>query len=150
MSMRIFGIFGPKTCSNYASQRGPPQWAADVAGRLFPQLCSHWVVIVARENGECYLFDFRPDNPQNMGVALKVLALQPVPGYLLIRPLSSIPSRRCWCLGSSAHSDTLDAVQSFNATWRTELTVFSNDCRDYSQALASHLTGKKIDLSLCL
>ncbi|CAI5475814.1 unnamed protein product [Closterium sp. Yama58-4] len=68
-------------------------------------------------------------------------------GYLLIRPLSSLPSRRCWCVGSSIHSDALDAVQSFNATWRTELTVFSNDCRDYSQALASHLTGKKVDLS---
>ncbi|GJP47139.1 hypothetical protein CLOM_g6368 [Closterium sp. NIES-68] len=126
---------------------GPPQWAADVAGRLFPVLCSHWVVIIAGENGERYLFDFRPDSPQDMGVALRVLTLQSVPGYLLIRPLSHLPSRRCWCVGLSAHSDTLDAVQSFNATWRTDLTVFSHDCRDYSQALASHLIDKAVNLS---
>ncbi|CAI5956297.1 unnamed protein product [Closterium sp. NIES-65] len=49
----------------------------------------------------CYLFDFRPDDPQDMGVALRVLALQPVPGELCAtfemsqKSLQPVPGESC-------------------------------------------------------
>ncbi|XVF81514.1 hypothetical protein PTKIN_Ptkin15bG0161400 [Pterospermum kingtungense] len=107
-------------------------------------------LLTTRGKDEVYVaaaivFDFQPEDPENIYTALAVLSGRGVPGVVLTRRLKKLPRSRCWFVGYS-NEDAVDKAYKFNNTWEADLRVGFHDCRDYTNGLVEHLTGEKLVL----
>ncbi|XP_041007000.1 uncharacterized protein LOC121251729 [Juglans microcarpa x Juglans regia] len=105
---------------------------------------SHFLLL----RNEALVFDFQPQDPENIYVALDVISGRAVPGIILMRKLKNLPTRKCWYVGSLP-MDAVDIACNFNKSWETDLRVGQHDCRDYTNGLVEYLTGQK-DVLECL
>eukprot|EP00271_Cylindrocystis_brebissonii_P002414 TRINITY_DN13036_c0_g1_i1.p1 TRINITY_DN13036_c0_g1~~TRINITY_DN13036_c0_g1_i1.p1 ORF type:complete len:244 (-),score=7.70 TRINITY_DN13036_c0_g1_i1:706-1437(-) len=121
---------------------GLPSFAYNLGANFLPPLFQHSMVLLKKPSEErCVLFDFRPQDPTDPLVALRVLTGQPVPGSLRERNLEKLPNRRCWFIGT-ARAGGVEAARSFNSEWETDLQVFRHDCRHHTARLVESLTGR--------
>ncbi|XP_011100607.1 uncharacterized protein LOC105178761 [Sesamum indicum] len=108
----------------------------------------HFMVIIKpsspppRSQHQALVYDFQPEDPQNIWVAVAALSGRKVPGVILVRKLKKLPTRKCWFVGYSK-ANAIDAALKFNENWATDLRIGHHDCRDYSQGLVEYLTGEK-------
>ncbi|CAL5342327.1 unnamed protein product [Camellia sinensis] len=89
-----------------------------------------------------FVFDFQPQDPENIYVALAALSGRKIPGVILTRKLTKPPARKCWFVGYS-RVDAIDATYKFNGNWDTGLRIGHHDCRNYTNELVEYLTGEK-------
>ncbi|KAL2938728.1 Adhesion G protein-coupled receptor L3 [Bienertia sinuspersici] len=94
-------------------------------------------------NSQATVFDFQPQDPENIYVALAALSGRPIPGTILVRKISKLPKKKCWYIGSSKLSNAIEAAYEFNSSWETDLCIGLHDCRHYTNGLAQMLTGKE-------
>ncbi|KAL0292008.1 UNVERIFIED_CONTAM: hypothetical protein Sradi_7005800 [Sesamum radiatum] len=101
----------------------------------------HFMVIIKpsspppRSHHQALVYDFQPEDPENIWVAVAALSGRKVPGVILVRKLKKLPTRKCWFVGYSK-ANAIDAAMKFNEDWATDLRIGHHDCRDYSQAIA--------------
>ncbi|XP_060213801.1 uncharacterized protein LOC132640983 isoform X3 [Lycium barbarum] len=88
------------------------------------------------------VYDFQPEDPESIAVAVAALSGRNVPGVVLTRTLKKLPKRKCWFVGYS-ESDAIDAANRFNQGWDTDLRINHHDCRNYANGLVEYLTGMK-------
>ncbi|XP_007049220.2 PREDICTED: uncharacterized protein LOC18612385 [Theobroma cacao] len=109
----------------------------------------HFMVIVKPSSSplpsQAFVFDFQPEDPENIYTALAALSGRAVPGVVLARKLTKLPRRKCWFVGYS-NEDAVAKAYKFNNTWGADLRVGLHDCRDYTNGLVEHLTGEKLVL----
>ncbi|EOX93377.1 PTB domain-containing engulfment adapter protein 1 isoform 1 [Theobroma cacao] len=109
----------------------------------------HFMVIVKPSSSplpsQAFVFDFQPEDPENIYTALAALSGRAVPGVVLARKLTKLPRRKCWFVGYS-NEDAVGKAYKFNNTWGADLRVGLHDCRDYTNGLVEHLTGEKLVL----
>ncbi|KAJ0053815.1 hypothetical protein Pint_01901 [Pistacia integerrima] len=125
--------------------KGPAQLLMSAAYSLSLWDLQHFMVIIKPSSPpppQVFVFDFQPKDPENIYTALEVLSGRAVPGTILVRKLTKLPRNKCWLVGSS-NSDAIDVAINFNQNWETDLRVGHHDCRDYTNGLVEHLTGKK-------
>ncbi|KAL7086418.1 hypothetical protein ACP275_13G001500 [Erythranthe tilingii] len=91
------------------------------------------------------VYDFQPEEPENIWVAASALSGAEISGVILVRKLKKLPNRKCWFV-SYAKQNTTDAAKIFNQNWDTKLRIGHHDCRHYCQGLVEYLTGDKIVL----
>ncbi|XP_028086023.1 uncharacterized protein LOC114286994 isoform X1 [Camellia sinensis] len=91
---------------------------------------------------QAFVFDFQPQDPENIYVALAALSGRKIPGVILTRKLTKPPARKCWFVGYS-RVDAIDATYKFNGNWDTGLRIGHHDCRNYTNELVEYLTGEK-------
>ncbi|KAA8524798.1 hypothetical protein F0562_011221 [Nyssa sinensis] len=127
--------------------KGPAQLLMSTAYSLNVWDLQHFMVIIkpsSPPNSQALVFDFQPQDPENIYIALAVLSGRKVPGAVLTRKLKRLPKSKCWFIGSSVvELDAVDATYKFNQSWQTDLRVGHHDCRDYTDGLVEYLTGKK-------
>ncbi|KAL9241167.1 hypothetical protein vseg_015309 [Gypsophila vaccaria] len=129
--------------------KGPAQLLFSTAYSFNVWQLQHFILIlkpavippVADSQG--LVFDFQPQDPENMFVALAALSGRPIPGTILTRKITKLPRKRCWYIGSSKSDNAVEAAYEFNGSWPTDLRIGRNDCRHYTNGLAEVLTGKK-------
>ncbi|CAA0837023.1 Unknown protein [Striga hermonthica] len=104
----------------------------------------HFIVIVKRSSPppQVLVYDFQPEDPESIWVAVAALTGRDVPGVILVRKLEKLPKRKCQFVGYS-RGNTIIAAQEFNESWETNLKIGHHDCRHYCQGLVEHLTGEK-------
>ncbi|XP_044493453.1 uncharacterized protein LOC123216881 isoform X2 [Mangifera indica] len=127
------------------ASKGPAQLLMSAAHTLSLWDLQHFMVIIKPSSPpppQVFVFDFQPKDPENIYTALEVLSGRAVPGTILVRKLTKLPKNKCWLVGSSK-SDAIDVAINFNKSWETDLRVGYHDCRDYTDGLVEHLTGKK-------
>ncbi|XVF81513.1 hypothetical protein PTKIN_Ptkin15bG0161400 [Pterospermum kingtungense] len=128
--------------------KGPAQLFMSAAYSLNLWDFQHFMVIIkpsSLSNSQAIVFDFQPEDPENIYTALAVLSGRGVPGVVLTRRLKKLPRSRCWFVGYS-NEDAVDKAYKFNNTWEADLRVGFHDCRDYTNGLVEHLTGEKLVL----
>lgn len=131
--------------------KGPAQLFMSAAFSLNLWHLQHFMLIIKPSissssplvNSQALVFDFQPQDPENIYVALAALSGRAVPGTTLVREISKIPKKRCWYIGSSKLSNAVEAAYKFNSSWRTDLRVGQHDCSHYTNGLAEMLTGEK-------
>ncbi|XP_057955441.1 uncharacterized protein LOC131149211 isoform X2 [Malania oleifera] len=100
--------------------KGPPQLLMSAAYSLRLWHFHHFIVIIKSSipplSQGLYVFDFQPEDPENMDVALAALFGKPVPAY------------------------------EFNSNWETDLRIGYHDCRHYTNGLVECLTGETLVL----
>ncbi|XP_030931926.1 uncharacterized protein LOC115957743 isoform X5 [Quercus lobata] len=132
--------------------KGPAQLLMSTAYSLNLWDLHHFMVLVKPSSppppSQALVFDFQPKDPENIYVALDVIAGRSVPGVLLVRKLRELPRSKCWYVGSP-NVDAIDVACEFNKSWKTDLRVGHHDCRDYTNGLIEYLTGQK-DVLECL
>ncbi|KAK8717789.1 hypothetical protein V6N13_045045 [Hibiscus sabdariffa] len=94
---------------------------------------------------EATVFDFQPEDPEDIYTALAALSGRAVPGVVLTRKLRKLPRSRCWFVGYG-EGDAVDKAYEFNNTWEVDLRVGLHDCRHYTNGLVEQLTGEKLVL----
>ncbi|CAA2965909.1 uncharacterized protein LOC111402113 [Olea europaea var. sylvestris] len=105
----------------------------------------HYMVIIKpfkSPHSQDLVFDFQPQDPENILVAVAALSGRKVPGVVLTRKLQKLPKRKCWFVGYS-DLNAVDAASKFNERWETDLRIGLHDCRNYANGLVEFLTGKK-------
>lgn len=123
--------------------KGPAQLLMSAAYSLnFWDLKHFMVIIKPSASHQALVYDFQPEDPENILVALAALSGSKVPGVLQVRKIGKLPKRKCWFVGFS-RVNAIDAALRFNERWETELKIGFHDCRDYSQGLVEYLTGEK-------
>ncbi|KAL5798026.1 hypothetical protein ACOSQ2_002846 [Xanthoceras sorbifolium] len=126
--------------------KGPAQLLMSTAYSLNLWDLQHFMVIIKPSSPppdfQAIVFDFQPKDPENIYTAIEVLSGRAVSGAVLVRKLTKLPRNKCWFVGSSK-LDTVDLAMKFNENWETDLRVGQHDCRDYTNGLVEHLTGKK-------
>ncbi|KAL7128521.1 hypothetical protein ABFS83_13G001400 [Erythranthe nasuta] len=137
--------------------KGPAQLAMSTAYSLNLNL-QHFMVIIKpsssripsnnhqAEGGGMMVYDFQPEDPENIWVAASALSGREVSGVILVRKLKKLPNRKCWFVSYAKQNDTHAAATIFNQKWETKLTIGHHDCRHYSQGLVEYLTGEKVVL----
>ncbi|KAK5819974.1 hypothetical protein PVK06_025014 [Gossypium arboreum] len=116
--------------------KGPAQLLMSTAYSLSVWDLQHFMAIV---------FDFQPEDPENIYTALAALSGRAVPGVVLTRKLRKLPRSRCWFVGY-AEGNAVDKAYDFNNTWEVDLRIGLHDCRDYTNGLVEQLTGEKLVL----
>ncbi|KAI6672670.1 hypothetical protein NL676_000576 [Syzygium grande] len=126
--------------------KGPAQLLASAAYSLKLWEFQHFMVIVRTSSppsdSQACVFDFQPEDPENVYVALAALSGRSIPGTVLKRKLTKLPKERCWFVGSCGEH-ALDVACKFSNLWETDLKIGHHDCRDYANGLVEHLTGEK-------
>ncbi|XAR55296.1 hypothetical protein NMG60_11035331 [Bertholletia excelsa] len=105
----------------------------------------HFMVILNSSSpppSQPLVFDFQPQDPENVYVALAALSGRNIPGVILTRKLKKLPKSKCWFVGHS-RVDAIDATHKFNDNWQTSLRIGHHDCRHYTNGLVEYLTGEK-------
>ncbi|XP_057525958.1 uncharacterized protein LOC130805279 [Amaranthus tricolor] len=131
------------------AMKGPPQLLMSAAYSLNLWNLQHFMLIIKPSissmslQSQVIVFDFQPQDPENIFVALAALSGKAIPGTILERKISKIPKKRCWFIGSSQSSHAVEAAYKFNGSWDTDLRVGQHDCRHYTNELAEMLTGEK-------
>ncbi|XP_059318345.1 uncharacterized protein LOC132068692 isoform X1 [Lycium ferocissimum] len=113
--------------------KGPAQLVMSTAYSLNLWDFQHFMALV---------YDFQPEDPESIAVAVAALSGRNVPGVVLTRTLKKLPKRKCWFVGYS-ESDAIDAANRFNKGWDTDLRINHHDCRNYANGLVEYLTGMK-------
>ncbi|KAM7492394.1 hypothetical protein LguiA_035315 [Lonicera macranthoides] len=130
--------------------RGPAQLLMSTAYSLNLWNFQHFMVIIKpssplpsqTQKQAAVVFDFQPQDPENIYVALAALSGNKVPGAILTRKLTKLPKTKCWFIGS-CEIDAVEATYKFNQSWQTDLRIGHHDCRDYTNGLVELLTGQK-------
>ncbi|KAL8136692.1 hypothetical protein V2J09_002693 [Rumex salicifolius] len=113
--------------------KGPPQFFLSTAFSLGTSWdLQHFMLIIKPSSSfsQAVVFDFQPEDPENIYVALAALSGRSVPGAILERKISKVPKKKCWLVGS-AIVDALEEARKFNGAWETDLRIGHHDCRDY-------------------
>ncbi|KAF8391646.1 hypothetical protein HHK36_023953 [Tetracentron sinense] len=124
--------------------KGPAQMLLSAAYSLNLWDLQHYMVIIrpiSHPQSQVFVFDFQPQDPENIYVALAALSGRGVPGALFVRKLAKLPKSKCWMVGL-ANVDAVDAASEFNESWQTDLIIGQHDCRDYTNGMPS-TTGIK-------
>ncbi|XP_057792967.1 uncharacterized protein LOC131009569 isoform X4 [Salvia miltiorrhiza] len=115
--------------------KGPAQLLFSTAYSLnFWDLQHFMVILKHRHQHEATVYDFQPEDPENIWVAAAALSRTKIPGAILVRKLAKLPKRKCWFVGYAKADIDDDALHKFNHTWDTHLVLGSHDCRHYTQA----------------
>ncbi|XP_043690625.1 uncharacterized protein LOC122641455 [Telopea speciosissima] len=125
--------------------KGPAQLLMSAAYSLNIWDLQHYLVIIrsiSTSQPQAFVFDFQPQDPQNIYVALAALSGRGVPGTVLVRKLTKLPKNKCWFIGFS-YGDSVQKANKFNESWQTELSIGQHDCRDYTNGLVGYLTGEE-------
>ncbi|XP_021735217.1 uncharacterized protein LOC110701920 [Chenopodium quinoa] len=131
--------------------KGPAQLLMSAAYSLNLWHLQHFMLIIKPSitsasplsNSQGLVFDFQPQDPENIYVALAALSGRAIPGNILVRKISKIPKKKCWYIGSSKLSNAVEAAYNFNSSWQTDLRIGHHDCRHYTNGLAEMLIGEK-------
>ncbi|PNW86982.1 hypothetical protein CHLRE_02g104000v5 [Chlamydomonas reinhardtii] len=120
-----------------------------------PLLLHTFVALANRQLPEqgCLILDFLPEKPTDPATAVSLATGLGTAGVLRVRrrkgPLQGRALRtRLETRFQEARSDAavLDVVEQLNSTWDTRLQLLTNDCRHYSAALLTALTGRSYTL----
>ncbi|XP_042515427.1 uncharacterized protein LOC122089807 isoform X2 [Macadamia integrifolia] len=136
--------------------KGPAQLLMSAAYSLNLRDLQHYLVIIrpiSPSQPQAFVFDFQPQDPENIYVALAALSGRGVPGEpimflptfvlfpnpqiisllgtVLVRKLTKLPKTKCWFIGFS-YGDSIQKANKFNEIWQTELSIGQHDCRDYT------------------
>ncbi|KAL3337643.1 hypothetical protein AABB24_029992 [Solanum stoloniferum] len=122
--------------------KGPAQLLMSTAYSLNFWDLQHFMVIINPLHSQVLVYDFQPQDPESIAVAVSALSGRNVPGVVLTRTLKKLPKRKCWFVGYS-DSDAMDAANRFNKGWDTDLRINHHDCRNYVNGLVEYLTGMK-------
>ncbi|KAL2316558.1 hypothetical protein Fmac_030434 [Flemingia macrophylla] len=123
--------------------KGPPQLLMSAAYSLNFWDFQHFMVIIKpSQPSQVLIFDFQPEDPEDIYVALAALYGRAVPGVVLVRKLKKLPRNKCWLVGYSKE-DAVEIAREFNEKWETNLRIGLHDCRDYTNSLVKQLTGEK-------
>ncbi|KAF5814603.1 hypothetical protein HanRHA438_Chr03g0124871 [Helianthus annuus] len=125
--------------------KGPPQLVMSAAYSLSLSWdLQHFMVLSTLPTlpSQVLVFDFQPQDPENVYAALAALSGRKIPGVLLTRKMKKLPNMRCWKVGS-CNVDVEDVIHGFNSSWDTDLIVGQHDCRHYTNGLVECLTGEK-------
>ncbi|XP_059662916.1 uncharacterized protein LOC132308733 [Cornus florida] len=125
--------------------KGPAQLLMSTAYSFNLWDLQHFMVIIkpsSPPHSQALVFDFQPQDPENIYVAVAAISGRKVPGGVLVRRLNKVPKRKCWFIGLSK-VDALDATYKFNQNWETDLRIGHHDCRDYTNGLVEYLIGEK-------
>ncbi|KAI8006551.1 hypothetical protein LOK49_LG07G02673 [Camellia lanceoleosa] len=128
--------------------KGPAQLIMSSAYSLNLWDLQHFMVLIKPPSSsspplsQAFVFDFQPQDPENIYVALAALSGRKIPGVILTRKLTKPPARKCWLVGYS-RVDAIDATYKFNGNWDTGLRIGHHDCRNYTNELVEYLTGEK-------
>ncbi|XP_026665044.1 uncharacterized protein LOC103719062 isoform X2 [Phoenix dactylifera] len=123
--------------------KGPSQMLMSAAYSLGLWDLQHFMVIIKPDPSrpQAFVFDFQPQDPENVYTAVAALSGWKIPGVIRRRTLRRIPISRCWFVGFSIN-DGVDSAIKFNEVWSTDLIVGKRDCRHYTNGLVEHLTGE--------
>ncbi|KAG5606663.1 hypothetical protein H5410_028155 [Solanum commersonii] len=124
--------------------KGPAQLLMSTAYSLNFWDLQHFMVIInpSSLHSQVLVYDFQPQDPESIAVAVAALSGRNVPGVVLTRTLKKLPKRKCWFVGYS-ETDAMDAANRFNKGWHTDLRINHQDCRNYVNGLVEYLTGMK-------
>ncbi|KAL7216381.1 hypothetical protein ACSBR1_028345 [Camellia fascicularis] len=129
--------------------KGPAQLIMSSAYSLNLWDLQHFMVLIKPSSSasspplsQTSVFDFQPQDPGNIYVALAALSGRKIPGVILTRKLTKPPAHKCWFVGYS-RVDAIDATYKFNGNWDTDLRIGYHDCRNYTNELVEYLTGEK-------
>ncbi|MCE0480673.1 hypothetical protein HAX54_037709 [Datura stramonium] len=126
--------------------KGPAQLLMSTAYSLNFWDLQHFMVIInpssSSLHSQALVYDFQPQDPESIAVAVAALSGRSVPGVVLTRTLKKLPKRKCWFVGYS-ESDAIDVANRFNEGWDTDLRINHHDCRNYANGLVEYLTGTK-------
>ncbi|XP_055810732.1 uncharacterized protein LOC129880638 isoform X2 [Solanum dulcamara] len=126
--------------------KGPAQLLMSTAYSLNFWDLQHFMVIINSSSSlhsQVLVYDFQPQDPENLAVAVAALSGRNVPGVVLTRTLKKLPKRKCWFV-SYSEGDAIDAANRFNEGWDTDLRINHHDCRNYANV--EYLTGMKVVL----
>ncbi|KAK9155404.1 hypothetical protein Sjap_002884 [Stephania japonica] len=90
--------------------KGPAQLLFSSAYSLNLWDLQHYMVIVrpySPSQHQAFVFDFQPEDPENIYTALAALSGRGIPGTVLERKIACLPKSKCWFVG---YSDT-DAIE---------------------------------------
>ncbi|KAH6788608.1 hypothetical protein C2S51_003614 [Perilla frutescens var. frutescens] len=128
------------------ASKGPARFLFSTSYSLNFWDLHHFMVIVnptSTSNRMPTVYDFQPQDPENIWVAAAALSGRKVAGVILVRKLEKLPKRKCWFVGYAKGNDDEAAAQKFNRNWETDLILGYHDCRHYTQGLVEYLTGNK-------
>nr|XP_043628691.1 uncharacterized protein LOC122600097 isoform X2 [Erigeron canadensis] len=118
--------------------KGPPQLVMSAAYSLYLSWdVQHFMVLStspAPLPSQVLVFDFQPEDPENIYAALAALSGRKIPGVLQTRKMKKLPKTRCWRVGS-CNVDVVEAMHTFNSNWDTDLIVGQHDCRHYTNVI---------------
>nr|XP_009777889.1 PREDICTED: uncharacterized protein LOC104227350 isoform X2 [Nicotiana sylvestris] len=124
--------------------KGPAQLLMSTAYSFNLWDLQHFMVIINPNSSslpsQALVYDFQPQDPESIAVAVAALSGRNVPGVVRMRTLKKLPTRKCWFAGYSK-SDAIDAANKFNKGWETDLRIKHHDCRNYANV--EYLTGTK-------
>lgn len=123
--------------------RGPAQFLMSSIYSFNLFHFQHFMVILNPPNSQALVFDFQPQDPEDIFTAIAALSGKKVPGVVLARKIKNLPRRKCWFVGYSKLDSAANAVEKFNGNWDTDLSIGYHDCRNYVDKLAEYLTGEK-------
>lgn len=132
--------------------RGPPQLLMSSVYSLSFFNLQHFIVIINSSSApefEAKVYDFQPEDPEDIFTAVAALSGQKIPGVVLTRKLKKLPRRKCWFVGYS-ELDSVEGVHEFNEKWETDLRIGYHDCRNYVSELVEYLTGETLVLEKIL
>ncbi|KAL6580179.1 hypothetical protein OROMI_008203 [Orobanche minor] len=121
--------------------KGPAQLLLSSAYSLNLQ---HFMVIHKPQHQleDATVYDFQPEDPENVWVAAAALCGGKVAGVILQRKLSYLPKKKYWFVGYAKENvNAADAIHEFNHNWETDLVLGNHDCRHYSQGLVLAFKG---------
>ncbi|XP_068644537.1 uncharacterized protein [Aristolochia californica] len=123
--------------------RGPGQMLMSAAYSLNIWDLQHYMVVIRTKSpqSQVFVFDFQPEDPENLFVAFTALSGRQVPGVVQVRKLPKLPKTRCWLVGVS-NADAVAQANEFNKNWKTDLRIGEHDCRNYTGELVQYLTGE--------
>ncbi|TVU29498.1 hypothetical protein EJB05_21064, partial [Eragrostis curvula] len=124
--------------------KGPAQLLMSAGYSLGQWDLQHFMVLLRPDpaRAQALVFDFQPQDPEDVLAALAVLSRSEIPGVVRRRTLRRIPDRRCWLVGH-CDGDAVGAADRFSERWPTGLVVGDHDCRDYTNGLVEVLTREK-------
>ncbi|RZC46129.1 hypothetical protein C5167_039068 [Papaver somniferum] len=124
------------------ASKGPAQIIMSLTYSLNLWDLQHYMVIIKpnspQPQSQAFVFDFQPQDPENINVAISALSGRRVPGALLVRKLAKLPNRKCWFVGYSG-VDSVSGANKFNEVWEADLRIGLHDCRDYTNGTTSLL-----------
>ncbi|XP_022140717.1 uncharacterized protein LOC111011312 isoform X2 [Momordica charantia] len=126
--------------------RGPAQLLASAAYSFNNWDLQHFMVIIAPSSppphSQALVFDFQPEDPEDIQVALAALSGKAVPGVVLERKLSRLPRKKCWHIGT-CEANGIEMARKFNGSWDLNLRIGHHDCRHYTNGLVEALLGEE-------